>query len=265
MSARSSRRHAFPLSCSVRMLTTALLAVGLLAAAPAAATGSQVEFHDNGDSLALTVPAGADTPGYAVVITNSPFQVTTRRDGGTVLQTVAAAAGSSGPVDFRTASGWATATSVQSSTWHDGVLDLTLASTAPGDTVAYRITPQPDRYRMTWSVQGPMAPDQVATHYRTAASGHWYGQGEAQTADGGPYTRQPWPLDSGKIRDTAMGPAEYLMTDPFWFTQRGTGLWVDTRDVMDVAMNSVQQGVFGYTLTNSTTMDTTAFVERTPR
>ena len=148
--------------------------------------------------------------------------------------------------------------------WHDGVLDLTLATTAAGDTVAYRISPRPDRYRTTWSVHGPSAPDQVGTHFRTAASGHWYGQGEAQTPDGGPYTRQPWPLDSGDVEDPGMGPAEYLMTDPFWFTQRATGLWVDTRDVMDVAMNTVQQGVFGYTLTDSTSMDATTFVESTP-
>jgi alpha-glucosidase (family GH31 glycosyl hydrolase) len=251
------------------VLAAPLLLLGLLpAGATAAPAGDQIAFHDGGADLTLTVPAGTDSPGYTVVIATAPFQITTVRDGGTVLQTVAAAPGSSGPsgpVDFRTQSGWATATSVQASDWHDGVLDFTLATTAPGDTVAYRITPQPDRYRMTWSVQGPAAPEQVATHYRTAASGHWYGQGEAQTADGGPYTRQPWPLDSGSIRDTAMGPAEYLMTDPFWFTQRGSGLWVDTRDVMDVAMNSVQPGVFGYTLTHSAAMDSTAFVEATPR
>jgi hypothetical protein len=39
-----------------------------------------------------------------------------------------------------------------------------------------------------------------------------------------------------------MGPASYLMTDPFWFTQRGSGLWVKTNDVMDVAMNGAQEG-----------------------
>ena len=55
------------------------------------------------------------------------------------------------------------------------------------------------------------------------------------------------------------------MTDPFWFTQRGSGLWVNTRDVMDVALNAVQPGVFGYTLTASDAMDATVFVERTPR
>jgi alpha-glucosidase (family GH31 glycosyl hydrolase) len=219
-------------------------------------------FHGNASTLTLAVPAAAGAPGYTVVVRTAPFQITTQRSGGTVLQTTAGIAGSSGPADFQTATGWATGTSVQTSSWHDGVLDLTLATTVSGDTVAYRITPQTDRYRMTWSVQGRAAATQVASHYITASAGHWYGQGEAQTPDGGPYTQQPWPLDSGTVRDSTMGPAEYLMTDPFWFTQRGTGLWVNTNDVMDVAMNAIQPGVFGYALTGSQSMDTTVFVER---
>jgi alpha-glucosidase (family GH31 glycosyl hydrolase) len=245
-----------------------LLLVGGLAPAAANAApteAAQAQFRDLGSRLALDVQAAAGAPGYTLVVQTSPFQITTRRAGGPVLQTTAGVAGSSGPADFLTADGWATATSVQSESWHDGVLDLTLATSAAGDTVEYRITPTADRYRMTWSVHGPAAATKVASHYLLASSGHWYGQGEAQTPDGGPYTEQPWPLDSGTVRDDAMGPAEYLMTDPFWFTQRGSGLWVDTKDVMDVSINAVQQGVFGYTLTGSDTMDSTAFVESAPR
>jgi len=276
MSARSIRAPKFAprrvaglLPAAVAALLVAGLAPAFAIAAPGSApTGpasSGTTLRDEAGALRLSVPATTGSPGYDVVVRRSPFQITTQRSGGTVLQTTAGVAGSSGPADFQTASGWATATAVQSSSWHDGVLDLTLATSSTGDTVAYRITPQPDRYRMTWSVQGPAAATQVASHYLVASAGHWYGQGEAQTPDGGPYTRQPWPLDSGTVRDTAMGPAEYLMTDPFWFTQRGTGLWVDTNDVMDVAMNAVQQGVFGYALTGSHAMDSTVFVERAPR
>jgi alpha-glucosidase (family GH31 glycosyl hydrolase) len=225
-----------------------------------AAPGGPV-FDDRGQTATLTVPGGAEAPGYTIVVAKSPFRVTAQRAGRTVLQTTAGTAGSSGPVDFQTVAGWQTATAVQSAAWQGGVLDLTLATTAAGLTVDYRITPQPDRYRITWAVAGA---SQVASHYVVASAGHWYGQGEAQTPDGGPFTRQPWPLDSGIVRDTAMGPAEYLMTDPFWFTQRGTGLWVNTRDVMDVAMNAVQSGVFGYSITDSDAMDATVFVERTP-
>jgi alpha-glucosidase (family GH31 glycosyl hydrolase) len=245
--------------------TASALTVAPSGPGPLVGASPQARFRNQGSTLTLDVPAAADSPGYTVVVRNSPFQITTQRSGGTVLQTTAGVAGSSGPADFQTDAGWATATAVQSSSWHDGVLDLILATSVAGDRVAYRITPAADRYRMTWSVQGPAAATQVASHYLIASAGHWYGQGEAQTPDGGPYTRQPWPLDSGTVRDTTMGPAEYLMTDPFWFTQRGTGLWVDTNDVMDVAMNAIQPGVFGYALTGSKVMDSTVFVERTPR
>lgn len=141
------------------LATVPLLAVGAVTAAPMGAASAptlaspspamvapaspQAQFRHQGSTLTLAVPAAADSPGYTVVVRTSPFQITTQRSGGTVLQTTAGVAGSSGPADFQTASGWATATSVQSSSWHDGVLDLTLATTAAGDTVAYRITPQP--------------------------------------------------------------------------------------------------------------------------
>jgi hypothetical protein len=129
----------------------------------------QAQFRDHGSNLTLAVPAGSESPGYTAVVQTSPFQITTQRSGDTVLQTTAGVAGSSGPADFRTASGWATATTVQSSNWHDGVLDLTLATTITDDTVAYRITPGSDRYRMTWSVQGPAAATKVASHYVLAS------------------------------------------------------------------------------------------------
>jgi hypothetical protein len=274
MSVRSAHPWGRPPIGGRKRLTTAaamlgaalLLAASISVAGPAGATTSvaptgSAQVSDNGTALTVTVAASVDAPGYRIVVSRSPFQVTTQRSDGTVLQTTTGIAGSSGPVDFLTASGWQTATAVQGWSWQDGGLELTLATTA-GVTIDDRIVPQPDRYRMTWSAPGAT---QVASHYVVASAGHWYGQGEATTPDGGPYTAQPWPLDSGVVRDTAMGPAEYLMTDPFWFTQRGSGLWVNTRDVMDVALNAVQPGVFGYTLTASDAMDSTVFVERTPR
>jgi alpha-glucosidase (family GH31 glycosyl hydrolase) len=232
----------------------------LTATAPAVAAPAP---QPAADALTVTVPAASGAPGYTIDITKSPFQITTERGGGTVLQTTAAGTVGSGPADFNVGSTKATATSVQSSAWQDGGLDLTLATTLPGVTVDYRIAPSPDRYRVTWSVQGATA-TQVASHYLLASGGHWYGQGETQTPDGGPYTRQPWPLDSGTVHDSAMSPAEYEMTEPFWFTERGSGLWVDTRDIMNVALNQ-QPGIFGYTLTGSASMDSTVFVERAPR
>ena len=243
----------------------ALLVCGLTIAAPAATSVAATTFNATNAALRLAVPAQTSAPGYDIVIQQSPFRITTTRDGATVLQTTHRhqRLDRSTGRPLPTASGWASATSVTSSDWHDGVLDLTLATTASGYTVDYRITPGTDRYRVDWTVDGAAPAQQVATHYSVSSAGHWYGQGEAQTPGGGPYTQQPWPLDSGTVHDTAMGPAEYLMTDPFWFTQRGTGLWVDTTDVMNVSMNATQKGVFSYALTGSSAMHDTVFVERT--
>ena len=238
-------------------LAPALSAASTATAAPARSASPQ--FAASKDELRLRVPASSGAPGYRLDIQRAPLRITTVRDGHTVLQTASAAVG------FTTAAGPGSATNVTDARWHDGVLDLTLATTVPGDTVNYRITPSADRYRVTWSVTGTSAATQVAARYDLASAGHWYGQGEAQTPDGGPYTRQPWPLDSGTVHDDAMAPAEYLMTDPFWFTERGTGLWVDTHNVMDVSMNSEQHGVFGYAIKDANSMDDTVFVERNAR
>ncbi|HEY3630381.1 MAG TPA: TIM-barrel domain-containing protein, partial [Jatrophihabitantaceae bacterium] len=275
MSARISprpilrRRRIFAAATAVTLVAGLVPAVVAIPAhaIPADAVSAPVPapagptFSQDGGALTLREPSAAGAPGYTISIATSPFRVTTQRGGHTVLATTASGAPQTGPADFTTSTGWATATKVAAQRWHDGVLDLTLATSQAGTTVAYRIAPQSDRYRITWSVDGATA-TQVGTHYDVASAGHWYGMGEATTPDGGPGTQQPWPLDSGTVHDANMAPAEYLMTDPFWFTQRGTGLWVDTHDVMDVSLNST---TFAYTLTNSATMDSTVFVENTPR
>ncbi len=253
-----------------------LLAAGLAPAAarantPAAArTGTRAaavtpSAHISATTVRLQVPGAGGAPGYRVLIDRAPFRITTERGGATVLATTPGGAPGSGPAAFHTPAGWAATTTVRSARWHDGVLDLGVGTTVAGETVRYRITPRPDRYRVALRTSGPATVDQVASYYDTASAGHWYGQGEAQTPDGGPYTRQPWPLDSGTVHDDAMGPAEYLMTDPFWFTERGSGLWVNTRNVMDVSMNADQQGVFGVAVTDAHAMSSTVFVERSAR
>ena len=245
----------------------ALLAAGLVSASAgqAAAAGGPAAgaaLARTAGTLHVQVPASHGAPGYRIVIDRAPFQITTVRHGQTVLATTPGSAPTSGPAAFHTSSGWATTTRVKSATWRNGVLALTVGTTVNGEVVHYAITPGADRYLTAWSVAGAATVDKLATYYDVASAGHWYGQGEAQTADGGPYTAQPWPLDSGKVEDDAMGPAEYLMTDPFWFTQRGSGLWVDTQNVMNVSMNAAQQGVFGVAVTDSQTMRNTVFVER---
>jgi alpha-glucosidase (family GH31 glycosyl hydrolase) len=245
----------------------ALLTLGLTSAlgAPTAAAAGGPTLSTSAAGVRLEVPATNGAPGYRLVIDRAPFRITTIRQGQTVLATTPGSAPTSGPAAFHTTDGWASTTRVTAVQWQGGVLDLTVGTTVAGEVVDYRITPQADRYVVAWSVSGSAAVDQVATYYDVASAGHWYGQGEAQTPSGGPYTDQPWPLDSGKVADDAMGPAEYLMTDPFWFTERGSGLWVDTQNVMNVSMNAAQAGVFGVGVTDSAAMRSTVFVERTAR
>lgn len=171
---------------SVVPLATAALLGGALAPSAADAAGhrgrgahSAPTFVDAGRYLRLQVPASGHGPGYRVVIQRSPFRITTERGGRTVLQTTEGGAGSSGPAGFHTSNGPATATAVKGASWHDGAVHLTLATSIPGDAVSYRIKPLADRYKVSWSVQGSVPADRVATSYDTASAGHWYGQGEA--------------------------------------------------------------------------------------
>src|SRR5262245_20069329 len=119
------------------LLLAAVLPAALLTTSATALPVSEGGVRDLGDRLELTVPAGHGGPGYTVEVTKAPFQITTKRGGGIVLQTAAATSASTGPAVFRTQAGSASATSVQSASWHDGVLDLTVATTIAGDTVSY--------------------------------------------------------------------------------------------------------------------------------
>ncbi len=88
------------------LLSAASISVTVPAGAtPAAAPTAPAQVSDNGTVLTVTVAASAGAPGYRIVVSRSPFQVTTQRSESTVLQTTAGVARSSGPADFLTASG----------------------------------------------------------------------------------------------------------------------------------------------------------------
>ena len=205
------------------LLLAAALAPAVTASPAAAAPGAGPQFQDRGSSLTLRIPAVAATPGYTIDVTKSPFQITTQRGGGTVLQTTAGVAASSGPADFRTASGWQTATAVQNADWHDGVLDLTLATTTARATVDVPDHPAADRYRVTCSVKGG---DRDAGGQPLRGR---IGRSLVRPRRGADRRRRPVhrPAVAAGHRHGRRRPrwarAEYLMTDPFWFTQRGTG------------------------------------------
>ena len=272
MSAPEGRRHR--LTKPRRLITAAAAAVTMMGLVPGAAAyaaagagpaGGGAQVSDQAGAVTLTMPPSAGAPGYSLTVTKSPLQLTTGRAGHTVLATTAAAGSAPGPFDFHTAAGWQSATSVTSVSWQSGVLGLTMATTEPGAALQVQITPQPDRYRITSTVSGGAAPDSAGMHYVMSSAGHWYGQGEASTPDGGPYTRQPWPLDSGQVTDNTLGPSEYQMTDPFWFTQASSGIFFNTGSVMNVSLGYYAKGVAGFEVTGTGSLDTTVFVQNTPR
>jgi alpha-glucosidase (family GH31 glycosyl hydrolase) len=238
-------------------------------------------FTAKADSLTLSRRPGHGAPGYTLTIAKQPFEVTTTRGGQTVLATTGASA-STAAVRFVSGGTTYYATGVSSYAWHGGVLTLDLATTDPGYDVTYAITPKADRYAVHWAVTDPRIASAVGGEYSLASAGHWYGQGIAVTEEGGPYSDQPWPLDSGHVSDDQLGPFDYFVNDPFWFTARSTGLWVDTDDVMHVDINAGDSGVGSFLVTNDTrsndgaapnpamvgesrAYDAVVFVESTPR
>ncbi|WP_084614694.1 TIM-barrel domain-containing protein [Nakamurella lactea] len=217
-------------------------------------------YRSTADSATLTVGAGRN--GYRVEIDKSRFQLTTRRAGAVVLATVDA------PIpayDFRAAgsSTWVGTTSVRSASWNGHTLTLVVNTTNPDYSVLVTIDPGRDRYALNAVVQGVTAAA-LTVHYDMAASGHWYGHGEAATPNGGPYTDQPWPLDSGPVLDTAFGPASYDMVEPFWFTSKASGILIDTDQTMTVSLGAARAGEAGFQLDSGKPLEQTVFVEQTP-
>lgn len=214
----------------------------------------------------LTEPGSSARPGYKIVIQARPFGVTTTRNGSVVLATTSAADAAAAPVQFTVAGTRYRATSVRSSSWNGSVLTLDLATTDPGRDVRYTITPSSGQYTYHWSV--PRAAGKLGSagvNYVLSSGGHWYGQGETMTPHGGPYTQQPWPLDSGQIVDNEMGPSSYLMSDPFWFTESSAGFYVHTGNVMHVAINRGNDGIGSFAVTQTPSYTATVFVAATPR
>jgi alpha-glucosidase (family GH31 glycosyl hydrolase) len=215
-----------------------------------------------GDELVLTEPASADAPGYEVHVVMSIFGIETMRDGAMVLATRSADHGQ-GPARFRVGGTWFKATAVTSWDWDGTTLSLTLATTSPDHTVLMAIRPEPDRYRIDWSLD-PYASGELGTVYALQTSGQWFGQGEAAGRSPAPWEGQPWPLSSGRVYDGDMNPAEYLMTDPFWFTSKSVGLWVDTDLHMSVSINDRNDGMGRFFVKHTDAFASEVFVETTP-
>jgi len=240
----------------------ALLLSGLVSgAASSAAAKPKVHYRETGGVISLDVRGGHGAPGYTVKIDRHPVSIATWRGKERVLATEST---SPAALEIRTAAGWASATKVRDARWRHGVLDLTVETTQAANPAHVRLTPTADRYELHLSGAGADPVLSTRVNYDMSSAGHWYGHGEAQTEDGGPYTQQPWPLDETPIQDDVFGPASYLMIDPFWFTQSAAGIWFDTRDVMAVSLGSRQAGTAGLEVQGSDSSTHTVFVERTP-
>ena len=244
------------------------------------------KFSDQGGSLTLTEAAsrgGVDSsPGYSVVVTENPFEITTVRDGQTVLATSGDSA-TAAAARFVAGGTAYFATSVTSSQFRGGTLTMQLATTDPGVTLTYTITPSSDRYRVHWGINNePRVVSSVGGDFSLASAGQWYGEGLVETDAGGPYSDQPWPLNSGSVNDDEVGPFSYFVHNPFWYTSASSGIWVNTFKVMNVQINEDNSGLASLLVTNSTRSndssvgapatigesrdyDATIFVESTPR
>lgn len=211
------------------------------------------------DQLRVEV-AGA--PGYTLDIATDQLRLTTARAGRTVLATTADQAGS---LRFTVAGSWHRATRVTEQTWRDGALTLVADTSLPGASVHATVTPEADRYALTWSVRGTATPaTRLTLAYDLASAGHWYGHGETRTDRKGPHVHQPWPLETGSVHDPEFGPASYFVVDPFWFTSTATGLYVHTGQTMDVGINAAKDGLGRFTLVPGGEYRSTVFVADTP-
>lgn len=246
------------------------------------ARSGATRFADQGSSLVLTRPASDGAPGYSIVIDVKPFEVTTIRQGRTVLATTGSSAKAAAARFVADGTSYC-ATSVTSSTWRDGTLSMQLATTDPGVSLTYTITPSSDRYRVHWQINNePRVVSSVGGDFSIASAGQWYGEGLVETDAGGPYSNQPWPLNSGSVNDDEVGPFSYFVHNPFWYTSSSAGIWVDTFKVMNVQINEGGNGRASLLVTNSTRSndgdvgapaavgqsrdyDATIFVESTPR
>ncbi len=248
-------RHGLAAFVAVVVLSTTVLSTTATTAtagplpASAAAQGAPVSVRTGEKAATATVAATRAAPGYVVDVASDPVRITTTRGGGTVL-----ASSGTGGLRYRAGGAWHHATMLTSTSWSAGELRFTAATTQPGRTVEGRITPLDDRYTLVWSVSGEA--EQLSLAYDLRAAGHWYGHGEIWS--------QPWPLETGQVRQEAHSPASYDMVEPFWYTSKAVGLWVDTGNVMDVGVNAGGDGTGRFTVKDGGPYTATVFVEETP-
>lgn len=209
--------------------------------------------------LIISVEGGGAIP-YQVRINQNRFGVTLERDG----QTVLASAGGDHitPAFSAVRNGKTNVISgmVLYDTYNGEQLTLLAAASDGGEP--FKITIMPLGDRIDWQVRLPGA-EQITLHLDVASGGHWYGHGEGGNDTG------LWPLNDAAttIHAADFSPASYNMDEPFWFTSRGTGLWIDTPAAMVVSMDGTTAGTnrADFTVKSGEPLHAVTFIERSPR
>jgi alpha-glucosidase (family GH31 glycosyl hydrolase) len=163
-----------------------------------------------------------------LLVRANPFRITARFDSRPVLDTNAG-------VLAAKAAAWQSSTAVQQADRNGHGLEFQVSTTDPGTILQVTIAPCPGGFRLTARTQKASS---MAIRFWMPSAGHWYGHGEARTVGGDPNFAQPWPLENAKVLDPQFGPASYYMIEPFWFTEAGTGIHVNTHQLMRVSLGA---------------------------
>ncbi len=215
-----------------------------------------ITFTDSGPTITIGVQGNRTVP-YQVRIARDKFGFVIVRDGQTVLASSQNGAALSAA---RAGAGYVTAGQVLQPVFDGSRLGLYAAASDGGAPFMIIITPEGDRISWLASLPGS---DTVTFSLDLASGGYWYGHGEGGNDPG------LWPLNrpATAIHDDNFSPFSYAMDEPFWFTSRGTGLWIDTFNAMEVSIDGRTGGAqrADFTVKGSASLRAVTFIERTPR
>lgn len=208
-----------------------------------------------GDRIIIDVEGSKAVP-YRVYIDKEKFGFRIARDGETVLGT----AQNTAALNAVKPGGTITAGQVLDAAFDGTQVILHVAASDGGAPYTITITPGGDR--VTWLASLPGA-SQVTLSLDVASAGNWYGHGEGGNDSG------LWPLNNPAkaIHANDFNPTSYHMDEPFWFTSKATGLWVDTEAAMEVTIDGTTTGPqqADFTVKSMDSLQAVTFIERAPR
>jgi len=132
----------------------------------------------------------------------------------------------------------------QIETWRSQANDLylTVATTCNEEKVNVFINCHKDHIDITWRLNSRAIVDQMGENFSLKAAGHWYG--------GNVTSAHNWPLETGQTRLDPFN-AGYNQTAPIWLTSKGTGVFINTCQVMGFSVNDKDDGLFSFNVKNT--------------